>query len=75
MGIRSSEDLTGSIVQGVTLGQPAREFPGDENTEPSGLYEWDGGVPNGLYEDGVFYPDGDGDPIDVQSDDAWLMVR
>lgn len=51
MGIRSNDDWSGTIVNGVTLGEPA--VRGD------GSFEWDGGVPNGETDtDGVFTPDG-----------------
>jgi hypothetical protein len=49
--LRSAQDWTGREVDGVVLGIPTREFPGDEKTEPSGLYIWDGGVPAGEIDD------------------------
>lgn len=50
MGIKSTIDLSGTVVDGVTLGEP--------NTEKTpGVFEWDGGVPNGTFQtDGKFLP-------------------
>jgi hypothetical protein len=39
--LRSTQDWTGRDVNGVTLGEPTRANPGDENTPPSGDYIWD----------------------------------
>jgi hypothetical protein len=47
MGIQSDIDLSGTIVNGVTLGIPA--------ITETGQFHWDGGVPEGVVDDvGVF---------------------
>lgn len=47
MGIKSSIDLSGTVVNGVTLGEPALTEDGE--------FHWDGGVPDGLFQtDGKF---------------------
>lgn len=47
MGIKSKVDLSGTVINGVTLGEPA--------TTETGEYHWDGGVPEGEVTDlGVF---------------------
>ena len=52
MGIKSTIDWSGVIVNGVVLGEPAVD-------EVTGEMHWDGGVPNGLVTiDGDFKPDG-----------------
>ena len=54
MALSSEWDWTGREVNGIILGQPAREIPGDETTPASGLFIWDG---SGL--EGVIDEDGD----------------
>jgi hypothetical protein len=52
MGVRSNDDWSGTIVNGVTLGEPAVD-------EVTGVKHWDGGVPNGVLDSaGMFQPDG-----------------
>ena len=62
MGIKSSIDLSGTVVNGVTLGEPAVN-------EVTGEFHWDGGVPEGLFQaDGMFKPKGtklDGTALDI----------
>lgn len=59
MGIRSEEDWSGTVVDGVTLGLP--------KLHDDGTLEWDGGVPHGVLDaNGEFTPNGlddDGNPI------------
>jgi len=48
--LRSMSDHTGLIVNGITLGQPARDV--DEKDNPVGEYRWDDSrLPNGVIED------------------------
>jgi hypothetical protein len=48
--LRSITDHTGLMVNGITLGQPARDM--DNNDEPIGEYRWDDSrLPNGVIED------------------------
>ena len=52
MGIKSKSNWSGTIVNGVLLGEPAQ----DETTLE---YHWDGGVPHGFIDvNGDFQPDG-----------------
>ena len=46
MSLKSENDWSGRMVNGVILGTPAREFY-DESGVGSGGYVWDGGVPDG----------------------------
>lgn len=51
MGIKSAENWSGIVVNGVTLGEPA--------VHEDGTFEWDGGVPEGeLDNDLMFVPAG-----------------
>lgn len=51
MGIKSKEDWSGIVVNGVTLGVPF--------VHPDGTFEWDGDVPQGeLNNDLMFKPEG-----------------
>ena len=57
MGIKSKEDWSGIVVNGVTLGEP--------KVHEDGMFEWDGGVPEGeLDNDLMFVPEGE-DPTPV----------
>jgi hypothetical protein len=48
--LRSTNDHTGLMVNGITLGQAAREV--NDNDEPVGEYRWDDSrLPNGVIED------------------------
>jgi hypothetical protein len=48
--LRSKTDHTGKVVNGITLGDPARDV--DNNDEPVGEYRWDDSrLPNGVIED------------------------
>lgn len=53
--LRSAENWAGREVEGVVLGEPTREFPGDDKTPPSGDYIWD-------------HPALPGDEIDLDGD-------
>jgi hypothetical protein len=61
MGIRSTSNWSGTVIAGCLLGVPKPYGAADANgviANPT-LYEWDGGVPNGVVDDnGVFTPDG-----------------
>jgi hypothetical protein len=47
--LRSMTDHTGRMVNGITLGEPARDV--DDNGEPVGEYRWDDSrLPNGLID-------------------------
>lgn len=49
--LRSSIDWSGREVEGVVLGEAAREFPGDETTAPSGDFIWDHpGIPGDMID-------------------------
>jgi hypothetical protein len=65
MGIRSTSNWSGTVIAGCLLGVPKTYGVADANgviANPT-LYEWDGGVPNGVVDDeGVFTPDGN-DPV------------
>jgi hypothetical protein len=48
--LRSTTDHSGMIVNGITLGEPARDF--DDEEQPVGEYRWDDArLPNGVIED------------------------
>ena len=49
--LKSTFNWSGRVVAGIVLGEPTRENPGDAETPPSGLYIWDGGVPEGTIDD------------------------
>lgn len=50
--LRSTYDWSGREIAGVVLGEATREFPGDENTLPSGDYIWDHpGIPGDFIDD------------------------
>jgi hypothetical protein len=55
--LRSETDHTGLMVNGVALGQPARDV--DDNEQPIGEYRWDDSrFPDGLLDaEGVLTPD------------------
>lgn len=47
--IRSNTDHSGMLVNGITLGDPARDV--DDNGEPVGDYRWDDSrLPSGVIE-------------------------
>lgn len=51
MGIKSKQDWSGTIVNGITLGEPA--------IHEDGTLEWDGGVGAGFVDvDGYYQDDG-----------------
>jgi hypothetical protein len=48
--LRSMTDHSGMVVNGITLGEPARDM--DDNDEPVGEYRWDDSrLPNGVISD------------------------
>jgi hypothetical protein len=48
--LRSVTDYSGMVVNGITLGQPARDM--DDNDEPVGEYRWDDSrLPDGVITD------------------------
>jgi hypothetical protein len=48
--LRSTADHSGMVVNGITLGQPARGV--DDNGEPVGEYRWDDSrLPDGVISD------------------------
>jgi hypothetical protein len=48
--LRSTTDHSGMMVNGITLGHPARDF--DNNDEPCGEYRWDDSrLPHGVIDD------------------------
>lgn len=66
MALLSEWDWTGREVNGVILGDPAREFPGDQETPASGLFIWDG---SGL--EGIIDEDGD---VFIEVDESLVVV-
>jgi hypothetical protein len=58
MGIKSAENWSGIVVNGVTLGVPV--------VREDGTFEWDGGVPEGtITDDLTFQPAGDAPAVDM----------
>ena len=52
MGIKSTDNWSGTRINGVTLGEPAID-------PDTGEFHWDGGVPNGVVDvNGDFQKDG-----------------
>ena len=50
--LRSMTDYTGLIVNGITLGDPARETDDDGEPLPDSEYRWDDSrLPEGVIED------------------------
>jgi hypothetical protein len=48
--LRSMTDHSGMVVNGITLGDPARDL--DDNDEPVGEYRWDDSrLPDGVISD------------------------
>jgi hypothetical protein len=48
--LRSATDHSSMVVNGITLGEPARDV--DDNGEPVGEYRWDDSrLPNGVIDD------------------------
>lgn len=79
MTLTSKINWAGREVGGAVLGEPAREFPGDETTPPSGMFIWDGaGVPTGeVLADGTIVTAAVGDVVapDLTPDDIPITKR
>lgn len=60
MGIKSTEDWSGIVVSGVTLGEPA--------IAEDGSYHWDGGVPEGVLDNDLMFTSSgeDATPVPLQ---------